>query len=251
MQITLNKVPFDVRPVEAPLRAALLADPGLRRVAARPVWGWDAEERKGRFLVPVTAEKGVPVPMGLAAFVAKAGTAPGGVPQKADGPSAKMVERILAAVGAKKWESVMQAVGRITGVPQKKVPFEVFAPLNEHGTYQIRMDTEFQVVELANPGRNLSAYVFLPGIVSFVAAVAAPLEGVQAPSRPIFVIPASTQAALGMRRIAVARRLNEMQAELGATKPADLEPADPRRIELARLGAEWRALQPKAATQAA
>jgi hypothetical protein len=49
-----------------------------------------------------------------------------------------------------------------------------------------------------------------------------------------------------MRRVAVARRLTEMQAELGETKPNELAPDDPRRNVIAKLGAEWKVLQPKA-----
>ncbi len=251
MQITLNKVPFDVRPVEAAVRTAVLSEPGIRQAMARAVWAWDREERRGRYLVPTTPDKALPLPLGLAAFVPKAGTPEGAALQKAEGPSAKMVERILAAVGAKKWESVMQAVARVTGVPQKKIPFDAFALLNDRSSYQIRMNTELQVVELANPGRNLSAYALLPGLVSFVAALPERIEGLDLPQRPMFALPAATQAALTMRRLAVARRLNEMQAELGGARPADLEPTDPRRIEIAKLGAEWKALQPKSAPKAA
>jgi hypothetical protein len=252
MQITLNKVPFDVRPVEAALRAALLADPMIRRAVVRPVWAWDHAARKGSYLLPVTAEQGVPVPMGLAAFVAKPGTNGAG-PQKAEGPSARMAERVVEAVGAKDWGQVMQAVARTVGVPQKKVPFEAFAALNAKGSYQIRMETEFQVVELANAGRNLSAFVFLPGIVAFHHVLAEGVEDAPQPGsiRPAFVLPPGTQAGLAMRRLAVARRLNEMQAELGGERPADLPPTDPRRAAVAKLGAEWRALQPKNAPKAA
>ncbi len=251
MQITLNKVPFDVRPVDAAVRTAVLAEPGVRQAMARAVWAWDMEERKGRYLVPTTPDKALPVPMGLVAFVPKAGTSEGAVLQKADGPSAKMVERILAAVGAKKWETVMQAVARVTGVPQKKVPFDAFGILNYRCSYQIRINTEFQIVELANAGRNLSAYALLPGMVNFVAAMPTLIEGLHLPQRPMFVLPAGTQAALAMRRLSVARRLNEIQAELGGTRPAELEPSDPRRLELAKLGAEWKVLQPKASPKAA
>lgn len=251
MQITLNKIAFDVKPVDGALRAALLADPAIARGALRPVWAWDREARKGRFLVPTTPQQGVPLPTGLLVYVPKPG-ANGAGPQKAEGPTAKMAERFLAAVGAKDFGQVMQALARVTGVPVKKLPFDLFAPLNDKGSYTILMETEFQVVELSNTARNLSAYVFLPGLASFSHAMKEAAEGAPLPGsiRPVFVIPPGTQAGMTMRRLAVARRLTEMQAELGGLKPADLPQEDPRRPVIARLGAEWKALQPKKAQAA-
>jgi hypothetical protein len=245
-------VPFDVRPVDASLRSALLAEPFMLRNAVRPVWAWDKETRTGKYLVPTTPDKALPVPTGLTVFVTKPGANGAGL-QKAEGPTQKMGERLLAAVGAKDFGQVVKAMARITGVPQKKIPFEVFVGLNDKASYVIGMETEFQVVELANAGRNLSAYVVLPGLVSFSHALKEPVEGAPLPGtiRPVFVIPPGTQAGQAMRRLAVAKRLGEMQAELGDTKPADLPPTDPRRAAVAKLGAEWKALQPKAPTKAA
>ena len=52
MQIKLNKIPFDVRPVPGQVRAALYRDPAMRAHAARAVWRWDAAAamavRRGR-----------------------------------------------------------------------------------------------------------------------------------------------------------------------------------------------------------
>ena len=252
MQITLNKVPFDVKPVEGSLRTVLLSDPTVIRGAVRPVWAWDHAERKGRFLVPVTQDKALPLPSGVTVFVPRTGTNGAG-PQKAEGPTAKMAERFLAAVGAKNFGQVSGAFARVLGVPQKKLPFETFQPLNDKGSYTVLMQTEFSVLELENAGRNLSAYIFVPGLVSFSHAVKEPIEGAALPGsiRPGFVLPPPTQAALSMRRIAVARRLTEMQAELGETKPNELATDDPRRNVIAKLGAEWKVLQPKKAAQAA
>jgi hypothetical protein len=246
MQITLNKIPFDVKPVEGNLRAVLLSDPTIIRGAVRPVWAWDMAERKGRYLVPVTQDKALLLPSGVTVFVSKAATNGAG-PHKADGPTAKMAERFLAAVGAKNFGQVSGAFARVLGVPQKKLPFETFQPLNDKCSYTVLMQTEFSVLELENAGRNLSAYIFVPGLVSFLHTTQAPVEGSPIPGsiRPGFVLPPPTQAALSMRRLAVARRLTEMQAELGATKPNELPPEDPRRNVIAKLGAEWRVLQPK------
>lgn len=253
MQITLNKVPFDVRPVDGGLRRALMADPVIRQGLSRPVWSWDAAARKGSFLVPTTPQKGLPLPSGLMAWVAKPG-ANGAGPAKAEGPTRRMAERFLAALGAKGFPEVMQAIARVTGLPQRAIPFEAFAALADKGSYAIRMEAELSALELANAARNLSVFVFLPGIVAFSHAWEgeAP-EGAPAAGsiRPGFVVPPPTQAAQAMRRLAVAQRLQEAQAALGGTRPADLAPEDPRRALLARLGAEWRVLAPKAPTQAA
>lgn len=253
MQITLNKIPFEVKPVEAALRTALLREPVIAQGASRPVWAWSREEGKGRFLVPSTPAGAIALPTALTVFVPKAGTA-GGAVLKADGPTARMAERFLGAVRAKEWGQVLQAVSRITGVPQAKVPVEAFAPLNPLGSYHIRLETDFQVVEMSHAGRNLAAFLFLPGFAGFRPVLAeAPAEGTALPglARPVFAVPPGTKAALALRRIAVARRLAEMQAELGELKPADLPADDPRRAELAKLGAEWKVLQPKAPPKAA
>ena len=251
MQITLNKIAFDVKPVDGGLRAALMADPVVARSALRPVWSWDKEAGQGRFLMQTAANKALPLPTGVLVHVQKPG-ANGSGPTKAEGPTAKMAERFLHAVGAKDFAQVIQALARVTGVPVKKVPLDQFAVLNGQTSYSILMATDMQILELANAGRNLSAYVFLPGIVSF-AATAEPTGGAILPGspRPVFVIPPGTQAGQAMRRLAVAKRLTEMQAELGETRPADLPEGDPRRATLARLGAEWKALQAKVATKAA
>jgi len=247
MQITLNKIPFDVAPVAGPLREALLADPSIERGLAREVWAWDRAEGKGRYLVPVTPERGLPLPTGLLAFVPRPG-ANGGAPRKADGPTARMAERLLATVGATSFPQLMQAIARVTGIPQKTLPLEAFAILNPLASYRVVMETAFSVLSLSNPARNLVAYVFVPGLVAFSHAMDEAPEGAPAPGsiRPGFVIPPGNQAALAMRRMAVARRLTELQAELGETRPADLPAGDPRRNAVAQLGAEWRVLSPKA-----
>jgi hypothetical protein len=249
MQITLNKVPFDIRPVEGRLREALLAEPAVAAAASRDVWARD--EAGERFLVPVTDRKGVALPPGLLVFVPRPGPE-GGAPQKADGPTRRMAERLMGALGAKSFAPVMQALARVTGIPQKTVPFEAFAALKDHGPYRIRLLTEYAVVELSNPGRNLQAFLCVPGLVSFVHGMDEVPEGAPAPGsiRPGFVIPPLNQAVHAIRRMAVARALTEMQAELGEVKPTDLAANDPRRARIAKLGAEWKVLQAKPAKAA-
>ncbi|MBP1806581.1 hypothetical protein [Rubellimicrobium aerolatum] len=249
MQITLNKVPFEVVPVDGATQAALMAEPAIRQAGLRPVWAWSKAEGKGRFLVNPLPDGALTLPTGVSVYVPKAGVMP---LQRADGPTTKMGERFLAAVGAKNFGQVMQAVARITGVPKKTLPLKEFAELNDKADYTIVMHTDFSVLELANAARNLSAYVVLPGLVTFLHTTAEVVEGAPRPGaiRPGFVIPAGNQAALTMRRLAVARRLTEFQAELGGKAVADLPLDDPRRFAIAKLGIEWKVLQTKAAKAA-
>jgi hypothetical protein len=222
----------------------------VARGVLRPVWTWNKDEGKGRYLTQTAAANAIPLPTGILIHVQKPGTNGAG-PTKAEGPTAKMAERVLHAVGAKDFGPVVQALGRVVGVPVGKLPLDKFAVLNAQGSYAILMAAELQVVELANAARNLSAYVFLPGVVSFAATAAPGGEVLPGSPRLTAVIPPGTQAGQAMRRLAVAQRLTEMQAELGDTKPADLPEGDPRRAVLARLGAEWKVLQAKPATRAA
>ena len=97
MQITLNKVPFDLAPVDGSLRAALLADPTVAGAVRRDVWAWDKEAGTGRFLVPVTQTQGLPLPTGMTVFVPRPGPV-GLAPVKAEGPTRKMADRFLAGV---------------------------------------------------------------------------------------------------------------------------------------------------------
>ena len=202
----------------------------------------------GRWLVPVTDKQGVPLPTGLLVHVPRPGG--GAEATKAEGPTRRMSERLMEAVGATSFPQIMQGLARVTGIPQKTVPFEAFQAVRPH-PHRIRMETDFAALSLANAARNLQAYMFVPGLVSFVHVVAADAEalpeGVPAPGtiRPGFVIPPLNQAGHAFRRMAVAQRLTEMQAALGETKPTDLAAGDPRRMEIARLGAEWRVLQPQ------
>lgn len=244
MQITLNKIAFDVTPVDAPLRLALLADPGIARATTRDVWAWDKDAAKGRFLAPVTAERGVALPPGLSVFVPR----PGAAAERADGPTAKMAERLVQAVGAQSLTAITQALARVVGIPQRRLPFDAFAPLNPLASYRVRLHTDYAVLALANAARNLAAYAFVPSLVVFTHVAEDAPEDAPKPGsiRPGFVLPPANQAALTMRRMATARRVAELQADLGDLKPGDLPPGDPRRDVVARLGAEWKVLAPKA-----
>lgn len=240
MQITLNKVPFDIEAIDDRLRDALLADPLIATGVSREVWAWDG--REGKHLVPVTPTQGLPLPTGLVLFVPQPGTGP---LRKAEGPTRRMAERLMAAVGAKTLTQVMQALARVTGLPQKSVPLDAFEALKPFGPFRVVMEIQFAALRMANASRNLEAFVLIPGLVAFRHVADDVPEGAPAPGsiRPGFVIPPLNAAGHALRRLAIARRLTEMQAALGGTQPADLPTDDPRRLEIARLGAEWRVLQ--------
>jgi hypothetical protein len=247
MQITLNAIAFDIVPVDEPLRLALLREPAIARGRRRDIWAWDAPTRKGGYLVPGVTAQGLPLPTGLSVFVPRPG-ANGAGPVRAEGPSERMAERLLAALGAKGFAPVSQALSRVTGVPVQKVPLEAFAALRAHGSYRIRIEIDLAVVAMSNAARNLTAYLFLPALAVFAHAMEAPPEDAPAPGsiRPGYVLAPPTQAAQALRRLALVRRMQHLQAELGGVKPADLPAGDIRRAVAARLGAEWKALQPKA-----
>lgn len=252
MQITLNRIPFDVRPVDDARRRAILADPVVRPGIVRPVWLRQADGGERR-LAEGPAEAALPLPAGLIAWVPKAGPA-GETPAKADGPSARMAERFLSAVGAKGFPEVMRAMARVTGMPGARLPREAFAACEGKGAYTILLHTDLAVVELENAGRNLSVHLLLPSLAAFShlwggpgdAAAESPADGPAAGSiRPGFLVPPPSEAASGLRRLALARRIEELQAQMAGVTAADLPADDPRRALLGRLAAEWRLLQPK------
>jgi hypothetical protein len=249
MKLTLNKVDFDIQPVAAPLRDALLADPIIRQGVTREVWRWDAATRTGTPLVAMTAQKGVPLPNGVSFFVAR----PGSATQKADGPSAKMAERVLEAVGAKSITDVMQAVNRVVRLPQKTLPLKEFEKLSAVASHTLRIHVDYAVLYAANAARNLGLYIFIPGQCAFTARIdavpdqaaydAALAENAQlARLQPGFVIPPGTEANIMLRRMALAQRITEIQQSLGGTDIRDLPPGDLRRLTIARLSLEWQAI---------
>jgi hypothetical protein len=249
MKLTLNKVEFDIQPVPGPVREALLADPILRQGVSREVWRWDAATRTGTPLVAITAQKGVPLPNGVSFFVAR----PGAPAQKADGPSAKMAERVLEAVGAKSITDVMKAINRIARLPQKTLPLKEFEALSAVASHTLRVHVDYAVLHAVNTARNLGFYLFVPGQCSFTARIdtvpdqaaydkAAAENARLTRTQPGFIIPPGNEANLMLRRTALAQRITEIQQSLGGMNPADLPADDLRRLTLARLGLEWQAL---------
>ena len=249
MKLTLNKVEFAIEPVPGPLREALLSDPILRQGVSREVWRRDAATRAGTPLVAVTPQNGVPLPNGVSFFVAK----PGAATQKADGPSAKMAERVLEAVGAKSITDVMKAINRIVRLPQKTLPLKEFEALSAVASHTLRVHVDYSVLHAVNAARNLGFYLFLPGQCSFTARIdavpdqtaydkAAAENARLTRIQPGFIIPPGTEANMMLRRMALAQRITEIQQSLGGMNPANLPADDLRRLTIARLGLEWQAL---------
>jgi hypothetical protein len=258
MKISLNKIAFDVKPVDSNLRDVLLADEIISQAVAREVWKWDEPKGEAVTTVPTTRDRAVPLANGICFFVARPGA--NGAIHKADVPSSRMATRFLEAVGATSVLEVMQALNRIVNLPQKSIPVESFAWVRPVASFGIVMHVEYAVVELANAARNMSAYFFVPGQISFshrvtdvthpeeyAAALAA--EPGRAANRPGFIVPAATEANAHLRRIAIAHRIKEIQDGLGGVHPNALPVNDPRRVTIALLGLEWKALsaagQPK------
>lgn len=251
MRIKINKIDFDVTPVPAQLRAALLADPVIGQAILRDVWDWDATTQAGKALVPLIQNRAAILPNGLSFFVPRNG--PDGAIVKNDPPSATMAKRFLKAVGAKDLREVMQAINRVVELPQKTLPLEVFRPLNATASYRIRMFTDFAVLQLQAADRNLTAYLFLPAQVGFHAAITGvPDQAAHDAARvdinamrPGFVVPARAPAAQGMRRAALHQSFQELQAEIQAAGGPE-KASDTHKLRAARLAAEWKVIAPPA-----
>lgn len=250
MRIKINQIDFDVTPVPVQLRAALLSDPIIGQAILRNVWEWDAVTQTGKPLTPLLNNRAAVLPNGLSFFVTKPGT--DGKIVKNEAPSTAMATRFLKATGAKTLKDLMAALNRIVELPQKILPLETFQPLNATASYRLRMFTDFAVVQLQNSSRNLTAYLFLPAQVGFHADITAVPDqaahdaaGIDMNKlRPGFIVPTRTPASQGMRRAALARQFEELQAEMeglgGPDKATDLH-----RLRAARLAAEWKVIAPK------
>jgi hypothetical protein len=261
MKIRLNKLEFDVTPVSSAERAAMLADPIIVQGVWRQLWQWDHVAQEGKPLSQLTPQKGAPLPNGISFFVPRK-DASGAITQ-AEGPSKKMSEKFMKAVGAKSVSDLLQALQNILMVSQQHIPFDTFAPLNPVASYVIRMYTEFNVVQLRETSRNLSATVFVPGAVAFHHQVTAKvedgsfealmaskpeLENVQ----PGYIIRPQSKANQNLRMIALARRIQEMEPLVRSATEGGKAIEDPvLRGAFGRAITEWKAIAPKANTQVA
>ena len=250
MKIKLNQIDFDVTPVPGPLRAAVMTDPSVAGAASRHVWRWDAAAAKAELLSPVTPQKTLALPNALVFYVPKPGS--NGVLTRAEGPSRKMTERFLEAVGARSLRDVMIGLARVVGQSHQAAPLKSFADLNPLASYSLRIDIDFAVVQLANPARNLSGVLALPAQIVFRAEDIVPLSPDaalpdMANTQPGYVLAPPTEAALAIRRMALAQRMADLSATLNGQPLADLDATDPRKPLAARLGLEWKAISPRKA----
>ena len=251
MKIKLNKIEFDILAVPAATRAAVLAEPQVQSGLRRSVWKWDKDEGKGENLTPVTKAGGIPIPNGITFFVPK--TEANGAVKRNDGPSQRMGERFLEAIGNKKVPDLLRALAQVSPMPQKKLPREAFAALEKEMSFVAVAETDFAVVQLKAADRNLSAYFLLPAIVAFRPAVAE--ENREAfrgfmeanpdfvPRLPAYVLPPATEAGRNIRRLALSQRVNETKAALDQAADEKAEAALKR--AMARLGAEAKVLAPQ------
>lgn len=251
MRIKINQIDFDVTPVAAQLRHALLGDNLISQAILRDVWAWDAEKQEGQTLTNLVQNGVAVLPNGLSFFVPRVTTE--GVVVKNEKPSTVMAKRFIEAVGAKDLRDVMGGINRIVALPQKAIPFDAFNPLNAHASYRIRMYTDYSVLQLSNAARNLTGYLYLPAQVGFHAEITGYADEAAFKAkaidltklRPGFIVPARTEAALGMRRAAIAKQFEELQAELDTAGGAE-EATPIQKARALRLSQEWNVLVPKA-----
>ncbi len=253
MQIRIGSIDFEVTPVASDLRAALIADPIMTQALRREVWEWDAEAGKGKPLVPVVQNHIVTLPNGLSFFIPKTG--PGGEIVKNEAPSKKMAQRVLKATGAKDLRDLMGALNRVIDLPRLRLPLDVFRVLNATASYRLVLTSDYAVVQLRAADRNLTANLLLPSQVGVHAEITAIPDPKAHEARDIdpgtlrpgFIVPANSPATQGIRRTALAKRLEELQAAVTAQGgPETATGAQTRHA--AQLSAEWKVLTPKPAT---
>jgi hypothetical protein len=253
MKIKLNKIEFDVVGVPGPLRNALLSDPGILQGVWRRVWEWDHATQEGKALSQMTDKNALPLANGLSFFVAKPGDGP---IAPNPGPSKLMAKRFVEQVGGKSVSDVLGALQKIMGLPQRPIPYALFDPLKPVSSFAIRMHTEFNVVQLKETSRNLSAYLFVPGQVVFVAEVKEKADEAAfdamlaenpklAQTQNAQIVPVMSKANQNVRMIALAQRIGELKPLVDAAT-AEGQPLDPNlRNAFGRAVNEWRAIAPK------
>ena len=256
MQIKLNDIVFDVAPVPTNLRMVLLADPVIAQGVWRDVYRWDAVTQTGKVLVTTTPSGTAPLGNGINFFVAK----PGEALVKSESASARMAERFLEALKAKSLIDIVRAFNSIVNLAQKSLPLTNYVELNPFASYTIKMHVDFAAIALRNPGRNLTAYAFVPGQVAFhheISAIAdqAGYEALPAPSMaqvmPAYIVPPQNNANHALRHMALAQRLGDMQPAIRALPEGPQDSAtEGLRRSYARLAAEWKALTETAKTPA-
>ena len=253
MKLNINRIGFEIEPVPETLRPSLFSDDVLRRGTWRDVYDWDAKAGEGRVSARTVGQDGVALGNALTFFLPRA--TPEGTIVNNEGPARKMRERFLEAAGARDLDTLLRVLSRVVPLPRVPVPLGVFRPLNAVASYRLRMFTDFSVVRLREPGRNLAAYLFVPGQVAFHHEITevidpaghdAALKARMAEVKPHFILPAGSQAAHGIRLMAIANRIEKLRPAIEAGRENGGTPPEALAMDFARLVREWKALsQPR------
>lgn len=225
--IQIGALTFEVRAAAAETAAAVLRHPVPAGAIWRKVWSWDGAE--GRALVAMRG--GRSVPLGNALVFYRPRVLDGGVVVADPKATRAMARSFVREVGARDLEEVVRALTEVVLAPRKIVPFEAFEPLNPVAAYRIVQHTDYAVIELSHRPRDISAYLCLPGRVSYHHEVTAKIdaEGFEAlmaarpelrDIQPSFVVPSRSAPNRRMRLLALEARAAALRAAGG--RPAAL-----------------------------
>lgn len=254
MRLTINNLDFEVRPVPSALRTSILSDPLLLAGQWREAWEWDQPMGEGKELKGM---KNGRIALGNAVtFHAPRAGADGVIANNAK-VAARARDRFLEATGAPDVTNILRGLSRPLPLPRISPPRDSFRALESVASFRLSFFTDFSVVELAHPGRNLSAYLSVPGQVIFQHEITEVAEqaGLDqllkerptlAELRPLMILPPGSRALHEIRLTALQRRIEDLRPR--AESEADTKA--PARIEFARLVREWQALTPKARASA-
>ena len=255
MKLNINRIGFEIEAVPETLRPALFAEEVLGKGSWRDAYTWDAASGEGKYLIPSAGKDGVPLGNAVTFFRPRA--TPEGTIVNNETPARKMRERFLEATGAKDITMLLRVLSRVVPLPRVPVPLGVFKPLNPVASYKLQLFTDFSVVRLREPSRNLSAYLFVPGQVAFHHEVTAITDKdgyarlVEAEPRlknlqPHYVLPPGSQAGHGIRMMAVANRIEKMRPLIEKGRENGGSPPEALAMDFARLVREWKVLsQPR------
>ena len=246
MKLTLGQIEFDIVPVPEALRSVIMADPLMAGGRNALVWSWDKDADKGTTHRELAPDGSVPLPNGLGFFVPK--VLSDGAIAKNEKMSKAMMERFLNVIGAGSLPQILKGIQPVLKIPRKKIPHAHFEPLKGITSYDIIMQTEYSVVELKEPSRNLSAYLFVPGQCRFIARfdddAPANAETSVGEKPPTFLIPTFSKANHHVRLIALSQRAKELEPRAKEMIEGDAE-KDPRVIvAYAGVIAELKGLAP-------
>lgn len=251
--VTVGGVQFTAGPVGQATADAVLQDPLAQRVVWRDVYDWNGRDGTGKALVPLNSSGAAPLPNAMVFFVPR--VQPNGALIRNDAASERMAQRFLDHVGAGSMRELVKAMSDLVQLPHKTLPLERFADLNSVASYRIRMHTGYVVVQLRHLAEDLTAYLCIPSRVSFHHEVTAILdeEGYRSLLEAApglrdtvvdFVVPSRSKPNAGLRRLAIAKRIEDERAALAqVTSDVSSVTLSMLRERVARSEAEWDALK--------